>query len=250
MATALGDLRQLRALHVGEVDERGSVEVLAAVGKMKQLEILSVSCGLISPDSLRGLADLTDLRSLRLEIQYVGETEHDLEHRVGIRELATLADLPVLPRLEFIGFYGGLVRANDLRQLASLPRLKAIDLHPEFMTERALLELASLEALEELSIGYAVASSRGLESLASLKRLERLHIPSPFLNNETRLRVNSTGEMFVRQSDLARCRHALEALRRARPGVAIDRGDSMSFAEYRTLNQMLDDALRVQRWPQ
>lgn len=263
MAAALGNLRQLRTLGIEEtlrveeiestpndIDEPGSDAVLAAIGKLRQLDVLSVSCGLIKPDSLRHLADLTSLRSLDLVIEYNGETEQEMQHLVTIGKRATLADLSVLPQLEFMGFHGGLVRAEDLRQLASFRRLKALDLQTEFVSDGALVELASLEALEELAVGNAIVSSGGLESLASLNRIERLHIPSPFLN-ETPLRVDSTGEVFVRQSDLARCRRALEAVRHANPGIVIDSGGSRPFAEYRsTLDEMRAGAMFVHRWPQ
>ncbi|HEV7224435.1 MAG TPA: hypothetical protein VGN42_17125 [Pirellulales bacterium] len=256
MVAALDDLRQLRALHLSGIgtthddyDDRFPHEIFAVVGKLKQLQVLSVSCRLISPDSLRRLADLTSLRSLRLVIEYNSETEQEMQHLVAVGKQATLADLPVLSRLEFMGFYGGLVRAEDLRHLASFRRLKALDFNPEFVTDGALVELASLESLEELAIGHGLVSARGLESLASLKRLARLHIPSHFLNEMTPLAVTDTGEVFVQQSHFTRCRRALEALRRANPGVAIDWGNSNPFGAYRTFDDMRADALFVHRWP-
>jgi hypothetical protein len=111
------------------------------------------------------------------------------------------------------------------------------------------VELASLESLEELAIGHGLVSARGLESLASLKRLARLHIPSHFLNEMTPLAVTDTGEVFVQQSHFTRCRRALEALRRANPGVAIDWGNSNPFGAYRTFDDMRAGALFVHRWP-
>jgi hypothetical protein len=175
-----------------------------------------------------------------------------LEDLARTGKLATFASLPVLRRLEAIGFHGGIVRTDDLRQLAALPRLQALDLTNSIVTDAALAELASLESLEELAIDNEVASAAVLESLLALKRLQALHIVSDQIDYSlAMLPLDHEGEMRVRESEVARCRRALEALRRSNPGIAID-SHSSSFDERRVWPGVLDGMQNnpwVRRWP-
>ena len=239
MAATLGEMRQLRSLRIGklvssayEVDECLSDEVLAAIGKLNQLKVFSLSGMKITNEkSLRHLATLTSLKSLRLEIPWNIEDRPELEHLASVGRPPTLAHLPVLPRLESVGFHGGSVRVSDLGQLATMPRLKAIDLTESFITDTALAELASLESLEELVIGNGKVSGASLESLAAIKGLRALH-----------LHIGIEG-------DVERYSQALEALRQSNPGIVID-DDTRSFDERRIwhgeLPQWVPDRFR---WP-
>jgi len=237
MATALGDLRQLQTLNIvhshlsdgGDV-ERISDQVITAIGKLDRLKVLSLSDIMFTGESLPRLAALTNLKSLRLEIQLCDEDGHELEHFANMGKLPLLAQLPALPRLEAIGFHCGLVRAHDLRQLAALPSLKSLDLSNNIViTDAVLVELASLESIEELTIDDQVASAAGLESLLAIKRLKAIHVVSHGKGDSlTPLRLDNEGEVFVRESEVDRCRRAFEELRHSNPGIVID-SDEGSF---------------------
>ncbi|HEV3006639.1 MAG TPA: hypothetical protein VGX78_19370, partial [Pirellulales bacterium] len=57
MSAALADMRQLRSLRIAvKADERNSDEVLAAIGKLNQLKVLSLSDMIIASDNLSRLA--------------------------------------------------------------------------------------------------------------------------------------------------------------------------------------------------
>ena len=191
IAATLGEMRQLQTFRIEKktrtfpfwkpssadaFDERNSDEIFGTIGKLKQLKVLTVSDVMFTNECLQHLAALTGLKSLRLEIPWTGEDGLELEHLASIGTRPTLAHLPLLPRLEAVGFHGGSVGVLDLRQLAAMTSLKAIDLTKAFITDTALAELASLESLEELVIENGKTSAAGLESLLAIKGLKALHI--------------------------------------------------------------------------
>ena len=298
MTATLGEMRQLRSLRIEKrqlrtswtrklgsfdaFDERLSDEILAAIGKLNQLKVLSLNDMLITNKSLQHLATLTSLKSLRLEDpSWDGEDGTELEYLASIGRPPTLTHLPLLPRLEAVGFHGGRVRAPDLRQLATFPRLKAIDLTESYIIDAALAELASLESLEELAIGNGKVSAASLESLAAIKGLKALHIDdigmvdgaddsdsdtddsepamdvSDFdaddsdsdTDDSTGLLPLDSGELFVKESEVERYCQALEALRQSNPGIVID-DVTDSFDERRIWHGELPQWLPEQfRWP-
>ncbi|HVC98604.1 MAG TPA: hypothetical protein VND64_33365 [Pirellulales bacterium] len=268
VAAALGEMRQLRSLVIRGIyspddnddNERISDEVLTAVGKLKQLRELRLSEMMITSDSLRHLAELTDLKSLHLDIPWVGEDDQDdeagpeLEHKLEqfayAGKIPLLAHLPALPRLEAIEFHGGLVRLDDLRRFASLPRLKALDLSYSVVSDAALAELASLESLEELAVDEHFASEAGLESLLPLKRLKVLHLIDYRDTDESQvpLPLDHDGQVFVRVSEVDRCRKALETLRHSNPGIVVDDVDDPIFID-ELRHKRYDFGPADRRWP-
>jgi hypothetical protein len=230
MAAALGDIAQLKILVIqqyqgddgGDVGIRGGV--LAAIGKLNHLEVLSLDGSSNAFGSLARLAGLTNLKSLRLynDVYYVyGRDEFELEDSLGIGELPLFASLPALPRLEAIWINPRIVRGDVVRQLAVLPRLKSLSVSKRPVTGAAWAKLASLESLEELAIDEVALAAR-LKSLLAIKRLKALHIFSNKDDSLTTLPLDKDGQLFVRESDVDACRRALEALRRSKPGIVID----------------------------
>jgi hypothetical protein len=245
-ASVLGEMQRLRNVWVAawhdKHDESSVDEVVGAIVKIQRLEVLRLDGVAITNDRLRRLSNLTHLKALQIHPNYsLAELEEERRKPMGSSDKwPALAGLPILPRLEAIGFHWSLVYADDIRRLAALPRLKALDLtYCTFADDAAFAELASLVSLEELAIGPIAPSAQFLESLASLKRLKRLHfdIPlylgggewkPPFAPAAT-LPLDGDAKIFVRESEADRCRRALLALRRSNPRIKIDNAGLNDF---------------------
>lgn len=245
-ASALGEMQRLRNVRIAawhdDYDERRMDEVLGAIAKLQQLEVLRIDGVAITNDRLLRLSHLTHLKSLQIHPNYsLAELEEERRKPMGSSDKwPALAALPILPQLESLGFHWSLVYADDIRRLSALPRLKALDLTDSyFADDAAFAELASLESLEELAIGPIAPSAQFLESLASLKRLKRLHFEIPhFLSAgewkppfapAATLPLDGDAKVFVRESEADRCRCALLALRRSNPRIKIDSAGRNDF---------------------
>lgn len=260
-AGALGDMWRLRNVRVAawhdEHDERSVDELVQGIAKLERLEVLRLDGVAINSDRLRRLGRLTRLRALQLDPNYpLPDLEEELLMPVGNSDKwPALKGLPVLPRLEAIGFHWSLVYADDIRRLAALPRLKALDLTDSyFADDAALAELPSLESLEELAVGPVEPSAEFLESLVSLKRLNVLHFYYPRYMDGSEwqppfepaaaLPLDDGAKIFVRESEADRCRRALLALRRSNPGIWIDDAGSYdndeSFDQRHGFHEKLD----------
>ncbi|MGH7136702.1 MAG: hypothetical protein ACREHD_13250, partial [Pirellulales bacterium] len=190
MADALSKLRKLRVLsiHIDEglcEDERILQECLTAIGAMPELEHLSLFGVPFASESLAGLAGLTNLKSLRLQIN------HHADEQASDGPL--LSRLPPLPRLEAVDLQDSYVGDRGLRYLSVLPRLKTLNLILTDVAEREIADsprlkfntgvanLADLEFLEEVAVMGDTASATSLESLLALKRLKKLHFGGPYI---------------------------------------------------------------------
>lgn len=221
MAETLSDMPQLRRLSIGQregfcyddnVEKRITHQCLAAIGRLRRLEELSLDSIDIGKESLACLAGLTRLKSLSFTYSY------------GEQPLFTC--LPPLPQLERIDFIRSDIRAEDLHHLAILPRLRVLDLaSAEFGPDAGLADLASLKSLEDLTIDRVNLSAAGLESLAGLKKLHALHITGIFRKSAGLVDLPlDDGNMFdVAESDADQFRRAFQSLRQANPGIVIDR---------------------------
>ena len=155
-----------------------------------------------------------------------GNPFYDDDERASFERLVAIGKLNQLEVLELGGIK---IAGHELARLACIPRLKAINLAGTIIADAGLGELTSVESLEELMLDEDGASAAGLESLLALKRLKALHIDSDEMDDSlTPLSLDRNGRMFVRESEVHRCRQALEALRHSKPGIVID-SDTTSF---------------------
>jgi len=253
MAAALGDMRQLRMLNVNcrgdnSPESRNAThECLAAIGKLTQLKRLRVTIWEENSDDLAYLADLTKLKSLTLEI-FPFSADDDTNEGGSDGEAYTLAQLPVLPRLEFLDLQEWEVGDQELGRLTSFPRLKSLDLSYTSVSDVGLAKLAPLESLEELAIDEDLATAAGFEALIGIKSLRAVHIVGPAshlsgMTNEERskrraefvianptdvdlrpatLVLDDGHELAVLSFELDDLRRALHALRQSHPRIVID----------------------------
>lgn len=238
---SLAGLANLRSLSLARSflpdDEQIWHDCLKVIGNTPQLEHLGLSDMKINSQSLTGLAGLTNLKSLGLDVSATGPS--------------LLSHLPPLPKLESLGLMDTQrlwlgrdeqecedIGGEVLRRLASLPRLKLLKLQRTTVTAAGLAKLAGLESLEELAIDddrtsptESCVSAAGLESLVDLKRLKTLHLCRTITYGKSRYAHASLAngeEVAVLAEDFDRFLAALEALRRAKPSIVID-GDGSVF---------------------
>jgi hypothetical protein len=258
----LAEMRQLRTLGIRcrMYKPEYQLATLAAVGKLTELERLSVEVGLAGTGDLDPLAALTNLKSLTLEIRgnidphgglaVLGKLPR-LEQlalttgqisRVDLASLASLtnlkslliqctpggaAPLPALPRLEALDLSHVSLSDADLARLAACPRLKLLCLGETGVSAAGLAGLASAPSLRELAIDEDALTVEGLESLAALKNLKSLHVAHLMADHQddddyAEVVLDDGQNLNVPSSALDRLRRAIASLRRACPGIVID----------------------------
>ncbi|HJT33746.1 MAG TPA: hypothetical protein VJ783_16995 [Pirellulales bacterium] len=263
----LGEMRQLRTLRM-RCRMYDQLAILAAVGKLAELERLGVSVSLAGPGDLDPLAGLTNLKALTLDVRSeidphdglaalakLPRLEHlllttwqvstvDLASIAGLKKLKSLriqcmpgglAPLPALPQLEALDLTQLPGGDADLGRLADCPRLKSLCLAQTGVSATGLASLASVESLRELAIDEDTLTAEGLESLAALKNLKRLHIThvmEEYTDNDVSCSIvlDDGQPLVVPSSGLDRLRQAIDSLRRAHPGIVIDT-DYQGFEE-------------------
>jgi RNA polymerase sigma factor (sigma-70 family) len=153
---------RLRILAAGGLDL--SDRSLETIGKLTELEELSLDSNKITAEGLRHLTHLRKLRRLDLNYNQLDPT--------------AAAALARLPNLEFLGING--CRANDTvcELLSHLTNLKRLDL-PERtdITDRGLEHLARLRQLENLRLqDNGAITDAGLAAIARMTRLQQLEL--------------------------------------------------------------------------
>jgi hypothetical protein len=218
---ALTELRQLRVLSVEglswEYDQQTSQKLLAAIGKLAQLEHLQLKWMKIDGPSLSCLAGLHNLKSLSLD----GLSTAGAESGAGP---TVLSSMPVLPRLRALDPNAYEVGDRDLHYLSAFPGLQSLNLDFAEVTGDGLSQLASLPALEELTLNGKALSAAGLEALSAAKRLKKLHVIASHgpLSPPTYLTLDDGAKLHVPESELDRSGRAFGALRQSHPGIVID----------------------------
>lgn len=194
---------------------------------LTQLESLTVQDLKVSNASLACLAKLTDLKTLSLE-------------NLATDGQPILAHLPALPRLEALDLSQSNIDDDDLRRLAVLPHLKSLSLgrisyglsseEEPLFTPAGIAELAAVESLEEVELEGDNESAAGIEALLAVKRLKRLHLggnPSVWGDHPGTLTLDDGQELHVH--DLEGFQHAMEALRKSKPGIVIAKYGLQAF---------------------
>lgn len=197
----------------GALGAPAAEDCLRAIGELSQLEWLSLEDLRIKPE---GLAYLTNakLKILRLE-HFVTDDQAKLSH------------LPPLASLAALDLSESKIDDADLRLLAALPNLKSLSLgemdrRSRSFTVAGLAELAAFPSLEEVSLEGAGESPEGIKKLLEVENLKRLYLggnPAYTGDEPGILKLDDGKELHV--SDLSGFRGALQALRKAKPGIAI-----------------------------
>lgn len=156
----LGKMTQLQALSLRHTTLKH--EHLQVLGRLKQLESLDLFWTDTTDAGLKELAGLTQLRSLNLGWNYQ-VTDAGLTAVSGLKQLETL-------RLDKTK-----VTEAGLKELAGLKHLRTLSFGDTRVTDAGLAELAGLEQLQSLRVSQEITDA-GLKDLAKLKLLQRLEL--------------------------------------------------------------------------
>lgn len=252
--TMVNSLREMRGLRLLSMDagnlpicddnEQIWRDCLEAIGAMAHLEQLHLDAGQnkIDSESLAHFAGLANLQ--RLSLNSVRSDDQSL-----------LDHLPALPNLETVDLRNSAFGDQDLRTLTALPNLKSLNLADTEVTHLGLADLAASQSLEELTINSDAVTPAALESLLAIKRLNKLHIEGISWHRELSgharivpLALDGGSAVGVAESDLDPYGNVLEALRRSKPGIIIDRdeldtgwtGEAMMPSGYDNMRHGLD----------
>lgn len=227
MASAVGEMRRLRYLHVSTslYTDRSADATrrwhagLREIGKLTQLEELCLDGLLIEEGGLAALAGLANLRSLSLDACVIAPLTDG-----G----CLVQDFPALPRLEWLNLTSCVEFDEDLRHLRVLNALKGLKLSSVSLTRNSWAELRHLEMLEEISIDEPSDDEQTwsglLDTLRSVKRLRTMHLDQHGLRYKgaVALPLDGGDELSVLKSHAEATKHALQRLREAHPGITID----------------------------
>ncbi len=256
MAAALSGMKQLRFLRLkGDLSDESVVPLSGLTG----LQVLDLHGTRVTDGGLANLAGLENLEALDLADTVV--LGHGLGHLAKLEKLrvldlsnckiaySTLANLPPLPRLEALDLSGAMLNNDELCSVAVLPLLKTLDITSTLITPDGLLALAAFQSIEELRIDNEVVSAESLESLLAVGRLRILHIdPAPFrtqlyrIEETTSLPLENDDHIVVWETEFDDCCRALEALRRGKPGLVIDNGQTHVDELHRWRKWQLDES--------
>lgn len=218
-------LPEVRYLFMGV--DRLTPAMAAALGEMRQLRMLSITVYEQAPEMGARLASaLGDMRELRmLNLEWGWQRDDADEQRRIVRE--SLSAIGKLTSLNSLRLEGEGIATGSLAGLAALPHLRSLHLHQTDVTAAGLAALASLESLEELEIDGDAISVAALDALRAIKRLQSVHlvrVVRPRDDVEV-LALDYGDQLWVRRADVKGFRRALDALRRAKPGIVIDGDD-------------------------
>ena len=159
---------------------------LVHVGKLTNVERLSLYRSDITDSGLEHLKTLTHLEELNLDSTMV--TDAGLEHLKGLRRLrelnlantkvsdAGLEYLKGLTNLDFLDLTNTQVTNAGLEHLNRLTKLDFLDLSETRVTDEGLIHLKGLSNLRRLDLGGTQFTDEGLIHLAGLTNLRELHL--------------------------------------------------------------------------
>lgn len=187
---------------------------LARVGRFRRLTLLGLGparksarepwptgpTGLLTEAGFAHLAHLTDLQTVGLHGPDV--TDQALAHLAGARRLRTLI------------LYGSRVTGAGLAALGSKPELTTLKLGGTRFGDDDLSALERFPALETLDLRETAVTDAGLPRLKALTRLKRLTLAGCAVSDA-----------------------AVDALARARPGLAVDHSGSSDRSARRALGR-------------
>jgi hypothetical protein len=171
---------------------------LAIVSGLPQLEALDIAYTQVTENGLDGLVPLTSLKELALG-----------RSRLGNRALDVLRLLPTLEYLDLAGPHpgaGGRMEKPSGALSADVPRA-----------------IATLRNLRVLKLGYSQIGTEGLRLLEPLDKLEKLSLAGcPRVNDDALTDFAKwKGLRYLDVQETGVTPGALEALRKARPEIAV-----------------------------
>lgn len=168
--SGLPNLKSLELISHGMNGERVPPECLTHLGKMTQLEWLSLNYVTFPPGDMNELAGLTSLKSLNVVHGGIGDSLHGDDVP---RELFVV--IGKLRRLEHFRLAGGKIDAESLACLANLSKLKTLNLvHVETSNPPLLGNLPVLPNVIAVGLWHSQAGDGDLEYLAALPHLKAL----------------------------------------------------------------------------
>jgi internalin A len=149
--------KALRSLKLSHTSVRG-----VALGGLTTLEELDLSGAPVNDESAKQLAQLVNLRSLRLS--YTDLTD------------AGYAGLKSLSRLERLDLAGTDVGDKGLAEISSIASLTELNLSYGRLTDKGMDQLKSLQNLTRLEVARTRVTDAGIASLKDLKNLAVLNL--------------------------------------------------------------------------
>ena len=150
-------LNALRRLKLSHTNVRG-----VALGRLTTLEELDLSGAPVNDESAKQLAQLVNLRKLRLS--YTDLTD------------AAYAGLKSLPRLEHLDLAGNDVGDKGLAEISSIASLTELNLSYGRLTDKGMEHLKPLQNLTWLELARTRVTDAGIASLTDLKNLAVLNL--------------------------------------------------------------------------
>ena len=181
----------------------GTDIVSAHVGRLTQLEKLSMVASALSDTDLAHLKGLTNLTSLEL-IHSDSLTDSGLPHMKALTNLSELdlsgnkvtgtglEHLRGLTKLSVLSLRNTEVTDAGLAHLKGLVNLSRLDLGDDLISDSGLLHLHKLTKLSHLDLSRTLVSDAGLVHLKGLTRLSYLNVNST--------RVTDAGEIKLKKA--------------------------------------------------
>jgi Leucine-rich repeat (LRR) protein len=164
-------------------------EVIGAIAKITQLQVLDVLWSTADDNALPQLAKLVNLRQLLLDCENL--TDEGLGCLAGMKRLRILRIFtPQNPRIapDRSGiqskFTGGKVTGSALRHLRGCKDLRKLIICYHPLTDESLKHIGACSSLRELDLGSTPVSSKGVAHLTSLTRLRKLVLSETSVDNE------------------------------------------------------------------
>jgi internalin A len=198
--SAIKDWKHLKRLNLrGTRISDGTLEI---VSHLTQLEALDVANTPVTDNGLDFLMTLTNLKELSLG-----------RRRESDNEVEVLRLLPTLTYLNLSGPSGAERPDNTYRRAAESGPMRTDLVHA----------IAELKDLHVLKLGYTNVTADGLQTLSALRQVERLGLEAC-----TRIGDEAAAELanwkslkYVDLQETKVTEKGVEALRRAKPGIAI-----------------------------
>ncbi len=182
----LRELTGLKELHIdfADITDAG----LAHIGRMTQLEKLTLSSKKMTDSGLKNLRMLTRVRELSLSCALI--SDEGLVNIAQMRDLESLniygtqitgagfANAGALPRLRYLWFGENIVSASGFGAIENLRELEDLSLSGPEINDEALAHIGSLPKLKNLDVQGTEITDGGLRCLSGLTELRRARFAS------------------------------------------------------------------------
>jgi len=195
-ADGITQLRSARHLELLGITGDGiKDETVAGIAELRELKSLTLaSVPNISSAVLPNLNELTELRELSI-VRAKSIDDQNAHHLRRLQKLerlwlvgtsmtdATLVHLGSLPQLEILDVYGTNVGDAGMEHLAKLPRLERLRIAGGTISDAGIEHIARFPALRRLSLFDTKITDAGLPIVGRMKQLEELRLGSPSITD-------------------------------------------------------------------